>query len=579
MADGIPAVPAAQRLVDHDRPSAGLYRPPAGPGAVGTTVPARLSFGQERLWFMHQLFPQAHSYHVPAAFRLRGKIDFLALQEAFTELVERHTVLRTRYRSDGAAAIIADVELAQPFIIQIINVPSGLDEECRDLITERVKAPFNLDTGPVIRADLFRIAGDDHVLLVNLHHIASDAWSLSVLAREISRLYAGGPVAPLALQYEEYAGWQRDRLGGGAGQRHLDYWRRQLAGLTPLTVPGDRPRPEVPTFSGARATVVLDAGLAGRVRALCREHRVTLYAAMMAALQVLLARCCGRDDVTVGSSMSDRGRPEFEELIGFCVNTVALRTDLSGDPPFADVARRVQAAALDAHEHVELPFERLVEELAPDRTLSRMPLFSVVMTYVSTPPVELVLPGVEVSEFAFDPGIVRYDLEWFVFDSGGEITVEVDYQTDLFDAATIGRLLDAYLSLLADAVQAPRTPVSALGPPEPMGPRGPRGVIRARAAVPAAGHAVGLANGQAAAGTERGVAALFDEIFARRGSRPDDDFFELGGHSLLAIKLVNRIRQEFGVEPSLRSLFTSSTVARLAGQIDALLASGGTGPK
>jgi non-ribosomal peptide synthetase component F len=310
------------------------------------------------------------------------------------------------------------------------------------------------------------------------------------------------------------------------------------------------------------------------VRALCLEHRVTLYAAMMAALQVLLARCCGQDDVTVGSSVADRGLPEFEELIGFCVNTVALRTDLSGDPPFADVARRVQAAALGAYEHVELPFERLVEELAPGRTLSQMPLFSVVMTYVSTPPVELVLPGVQVSEFAFDSGIVRYDLECFVFDSGGEITVEVDYQTDLFDAATIGRLLEAYLRLLADAVRAPGARVSSLGPPEPIGPRGGAPV---RAVAPA-DRGVGPASGEGAAGTERGVAALFDEIFARQGSGPGDDFFELGGHSLLAIKLVNRVRQEFGVEPSLRGLFTSSTVARLAGEIDALLAAGG-GPK
>ena len=203
MADGISTVPAAQRLVDHDRPRPGQSWPHAGLGTGITAAPARLSFGQERLWFMHQLFPQAHSYHVPVAFRLRGKLNFRALQDAFTELLARHAVLRTRYRSAGDATIIPDVDPAQPFIIQIISVPSGSEEECRDLITERVKAPFNLDTGPVIRADLFRIAGDDHVLLVNVHHIASDAWSLSVLAREISRLYAGVPLAPLGLQATE----------------------------------------------------------------------------------------------------------------------------------------------------------------------------------------------------------------------------------------------------------------------------------------------------------------------------------------------------------------------------------------
>jgi non-ribosomal peptide synthetase component F len=256
------------------------------------------------------------------------------------------------------------------------------------------------------------------------------------------------------------------------------------------------------------------------------------------------------------------------------VNTVAMRADLSGDPSFTGVAAGAQAAALGAYEHVELPFERLVEELAPDRTLSQMPLFSVVMTYVSTPPVTLALPGLEVSEFAFDPGIVRYDLEWFVFDSGGEISIELDYQADLFDAATIGQLLDSYVRLLGDAVAAPRERVSRLGPPEPI-------ARRAGATVQAAAQSAAqpLSQAQGSAGAERKVGALFDEIFARQGSEPADDFFLQGGHSLLAIKLVNRIRQEFGVELPLRRLFTSSTVAKLAGEIDTLLAAGGTEPE
>ena len=348
---------------------------------------APLSFAQERLWFIDRLEPGSAVYNIPVAWRLDGALDEAALERALGEIVRRHEALRTTFREvDGSP-----VQVIAPFGGFTLPVEdlSGLGEadrevEARRRATEEAMRPFDLAAGPLFRAALLRLGEESHVLLLSMHHIVSDGWSMGVLFRELSALYAAyregreSPLPELAVQYADYAVWQREHLRGERLERQLSYWRERLAGAPELLeLPTDHPRPAVQTYRGASERIELPGELLERLRALGRSEGATLYMVVLSAFQVLLSKYSGSEDIVVGSPIAGRTRDEVAGLIGFFVNTLVLRTDLGGDPSFREVLRRVREVTLGAYEHQELPFEKLVAELQPERSLSHSPLFQV----------------------------------------------------------------------------------------------------------------------------------------------------------------------------------------------------------
>ncbi|HYH80098.1 MAG TPA: amino acid adenylation domain-containing protein, partial [Longimicrobium sp.] len=380
-----PTVAEMARAVEEMRRAELPVLPPVVPVERDGTLP--LSFAQERLWFIDRLEPESAAYNVPVVWRVGGALDEAALERSLSEIVRRHEALRTVFREvDGSP-----VQVVAPFGGFILPVEdlSGLSDADREAALRRrageeARRAFDLSAGPLFRAALLRLGAEDHVLLLCMHHILVDQWSMGVLRRELSTLYAAyredgeSPLAELAVQYADYAVWQRGQLRGEVLDRHLAYWKEHLAGAPELLeLPTDRPRPAVQTYRGAREGIMLSGELLARLEALGRSEGATLFMTLLAAFQVLLGRYGGSEDVVVGSPISGRTRREVEELIGLFLNTLVLRTDLSGDPGFRAVLGRVREMTLGAYEHQEIPFERLVTELQPGRSLSYSPLFQV----------------------------------------------------------------------------------------------------------------------------------------------------------------------------------------------------------
>jgi amino acid adenylation domain-containing protein len=433
---------------------------------------APLSFAQERLWFLDQLHPGATGYNIPSAHRIRGPLDGDLLAAALTEVTRRHEVLRSTVDEGPDGRPVHRVTPAGPVKLPVTLVDGGTPEQrlarAGELARAHVLQPFDLRRDPLLRAELFRLDDDDHVLLVCLHHLVSDQWTLSLLLRELSELYTaflldfGSPLPEPSVQYGDFTRWQRETVGEAALDTQLRYWRERLSGCEPLGLLTDRPRPPVQTWDGARVRRHLPARVLDGVRDMATRHGVTLFTAVAAGLTALLARHTGQTDIVFGAAMAHRDRPEFEDLLGFFVNTVVLRHDLSGDPAFGELLGRVQETALQAQENQELPFERLADLHGPDRDLSRPPLINVVLSFLNTPADPLRLPGSAVTGFVFDPGVVKFELDFMVFEADGELVVDVDYRRDLFDRSTVERLLLHLERVLAAAVRDPSRPVSAL---------------------------------------------------------------------------------------------------------------------
>jgi amino acid adenylation domain-containing protein len=444
--------------------------PPVVP--VERTRGLPLSFAQERLWFLDRLQPESAFYNVPLALRLDGALDARALERALGEVVRRHEALRTVFREvdGGPVQVIAP---AAGFALTTEDL-SGLEEESREAEAERrataeAARPFDLVAGPVFRARLLRLASEAHVLLLSMHHVASDGWSLGVLFRELSALYGayrgGGesPLSALPVQYADFAVWQRSVLRGAALERHLSFWRERLAGAPALLeLPTDYPRPAVQTFRGAYERVELSGELVERLRGLGRSESATLHMLLLGAFQVLLAKYAGSEDVVVGTPVAGRTRRETEELIGFFVNTLVVRTGLSGDPDFREVLRRVRGVTLAAYEHQEVPFERLVTELQPERSLSHSPLFQVVFALDSTDPSGAELPGLRLRRMAPGIGTTKFDLTLDLTDGPGGVRGALGYGTDLFERATIRRMRGHLERLLEQVAADPGRPLSEL---------------------------------------------------------------------------------------------------------------------
>jgi amino acid adenylation domain-containing protein len=452
-------------------------------------APVPLSFAQERLWFLDQLAPGLAVYNVPLAVRLTGRLDRRALARALRGVVRRHETLRTRFGEadgrpvhwiaapDAAAAPLPLVDLralrtsaaaaAKPAGAVVpqpaaVEAASPAASAARQLAGAEAARPFDLRQGPLLRARLVRLDVEEHLLLLTLHHIVSDGWSLGVLVREVARLYAGEALPEPAVQYADYALWLRQWLQDEALQEQLGYWRAQLAGLPALELPADRRRPAVPSHRGARLPLALPPPLARALRQLSRGAGVTLFMTLLAGFQVVLARIAGQDDVAVGTAVANRRRRELEELIGFFVNTLVLRTDLGGGASFRELLVRVREVALAAYGHQDLPFERLVEELRPERDAARPPLAQVFFVLQNAPLPDVHLPGLQLEALPVDSGTAKFDLSLVLSEDGEGIAGMMELSLDLFEPATVARWGGHLLRLLAAAAADPDRRIAEL---------------------------------------------------------------------------------------------------------------------
>ncbi len=453
----------------------GTWPSPAGLQAIPqrtrkNRVP--LSFAQERLWFLNQLEPDSPAYNITRAVRLSGPLNLPALEQTLNDLVRRHETLRTTFSTvDGRPEqVIAAKHTIQLPLFDLRSLPETerlYQAQCR--CTERARNPFDLTQGPLFRPALLRLGREDHILLLTMHHIISDGWSMGVIFREISVLYqafSAGKPAPhskLPVQYADYALWQREWLQGEVLETQLAYWKEQLAG-TPevLALPTDHTRPQEPSGRGAVQSLTLSKALADKLRVLSQREGVTLFMVCLAAFQTLLHRYTGQEDIVVGSPIANRTRAELEDLIGFFVNTLVLRVDLSGNPTFRELLGRVREVCLGAYAHQDLPFEKIVEVLQPVRDPVHPPLFQTMLVLQNTPAQALDLPGLCASAMHIDAEAPQFDLTLVLMREGEGLRAKIGYRTDLFEAPAIERMLGHLQTLLEGIVAGPSQRIADL---------------------------------------------------------------------------------------------------------------------
>jgi amino acid adenylation domain-containing protein len=416
------------------------------------------SFAQQRLWFLDQLEPGSPFYNVPAAVRLKGSLSDDALERSLYEIIRRHETLRTSFAEiDGQPMQIIAPEINWRLERRDLREMSegSREAEAQRLATEEARRPFDLTRAPLLRAALLRLDEDEHMLLLTMHHIISDGWSLGVFIHELGALYVAfaegrpSPLPELSIQYADFSHWEREWLRGEHIEEHLAYWRRKLAGKLPvLELPTTHSRPRVQTYRGGRHYFEIPIDLAGSLRELARSHETTLFMVLLAAFKTLLHRYTAQEDIIVGAPSANRNHGETENLIGFFVNTLVLRTDLSDDPAFTELLGRVRETVLEAHTHQEVPFEKLVEELQPERSLGHTPLFQVMFAFQNTVLPSLALPGLELSLLKLDTGTAKFDLMLMMAEAEEGLSGSMEYNADLFDEEAIRRLSTHLLNLL-----------------------------------------------------------------------------------------------------------------------------------
>src|SRR3989338_7601424 len=430
------------------------------------------SFAQERLWFLDQLEPDNPAYNVPAAVRLTGQLDIEALRRSLNEIVRRHETLRTTFTSvEGRPVqVISSPRLISVPVIDLEALPARERPRAVErLARDEAQHPFALDRGPLLRVQLLRLGPEEHVLLWTTHHIVSDAWSHRVVVDELTSLYsafaAGRPpsLPEPTIQYVDFAAWQRNWLRGEVLAQQLTYWKQQLAGAPPvLVLPTDHPRPTVKTFRGATHAFALSQSLSDALDTLSRHEGVTLFMTLLAAFKAFLVRYTGQTDLVVGTPIANRTRRELEGLIGFFVNTLALRTDCAGDPPFRELLARVREVTLGAYAHQDLPFEQLVEALKPVRDLSHTPIVQILFVFQNIPPAPLTLPGVTLEALEVPPGTAKFDLTLSCLETAQGLRGLWEYNTDLFDAPTIQRMASHFETFLEGLLAHPEGRLSEL---------------------------------------------------------------------------------------------------------------------
>ncbi|WP_147462895.1 condensation domain-containing protein, partial [Pseudomonas syringae] len=435
-----------------------------------TAVP--LSFSQRQLWFLDQMEPGNAFYNVPTAVRLKGVLDVSALERALNELITRHEILRTTFASvDGEPRQI--VHPAMPLVMPRVDLrnlsPTARQAQVSMAVEQEAKAPFDLASGPLLRASLLRLADEEYLWLYSVHHIIADGWSMGVILQEVTTVYGdflrgqASSLAPLAVQYADYACWQQQRLSDEALAGQLDFWQRTLADAPPLLdMPADRQRPTVQRYVGATFSSTVDGTTLRALNALARQTQGTLFNVLIGALSVLLWRHSGQRDLCIGTPFANRSRPEIEPLIGHFVNTQVIRQRLDPQQTFAELLREVRATLLDVHAHQDVPFDRVVEAVNPQRDTAYSPLFQVMMVLQNTPGNAAQMPGLSMTPYGTGSATAKFDLAFEWVERDGVLSLLVEYNTDLFDQTSIERLSGHYRQLLEQVALNPKQSVGAL---------------------------------------------------------------------------------------------------------------------
>ncbi|HEY0728058.1 MAG TPA: condensation domain-containing protein, partial [Pyrinomonadaceae bacterium] len=453
----------AERIEETMRSGDTLTLPPLKP--FTGTGPLPLSYAQQRLWFLDRLTPHNNAYNIPVGFRVRGPLNLIGLEQSFDETIQRHESLRTNFvEVDGQPVQVIAPRRKHSLILIDLSALAEAEQESllQRLGAEEAQRPFDLAADPLVRTTVFRLGEQEHVLSVVTHHIVSDGWSLDVLTRDVPRTYQafaqGVPsdLPELPIQYADYAYWQREWLQGEILERELSYWRNQLDGSLPeLNLPTDRPRPSALSLKGNAVAFELSETLTRQLKDLSQAEGSTLFITLLAAFQILLARYSGQDDIAVGAPVAGRRWVETEDLIGFFVNTLVLRTRFTGDPTVRDVLHRVREVTIEAQTHQDVPFEKLVEELQPQRTLSHGPLFQTMFVYLNEGERLEALDGLSFSSLELNHGTEKNDLTLRIVEEGAKLTGSLSYSTDLFDESTIRRMTAHWQRLLEAIVTDP----------------------------------------------------------------------------------------------------------------------------
>ena len=433
-----------------------------------TTAEHPLSFAQQRLWFINKLEPNSPAYNIAIAIRIKGQLNEVALAQSLKEIIRRHKVLRTSFKALNGEPVQVILEREAEDRGRYFPLPNS-ESEIQSFLVQEGQQPFDLAEVGLFRTKLLRLDAEESILIITMHHIIFDGWSAGVLIREVAALYKAfltgepSPLPELTIQYVDYAYWQREWLKGEILESQLAYWKQQLGGNLPvLNLPTDYPRPTVSTFRGARQTLVLPEVLRGGIKELSQQEGVTLFMILLAAFKTLLFRYTHQDDILVGSPIANRNLAEIQGIIGFFVNTLVLRSNLSGNPCFKELLKRIRRVALDAYSHQDLPFEKLVEEVQPDRSLSHTPLFQVMFALQNFPMPNLEVAGLNLQVQEVETGTAKFDLTLFVEDRGRELVAIFEYNTDLFKATTITRMLGHFQTLLEGIVANPNQRLSDL---------------------------------------------------------------------------------------------------------------------
>ncbi|ACK67646.1 amino acid adenylation domain protein [Rippkaea orientalis PCC 8801] len=431
-----------------------------------------LSFAQQRLWFLDQLEGENATYNIPGALKLEGSLKIEALEKSLNQIIKRHESLRTRFKTvNGEAVQIIDPE--GQINLKMITLES-LDEsekksQTQSLIKQEAEKPFNLSQDRLIRASLIKLGSESHILLITMHHIISDGWSMGVFVQELTSCYSGygqgkeTQLKPLSIQYADFAVWQREWLCGENLQKQLNYWKKKLTGLPPLIeLPTDHPRPPIQSFQGSHISFNLTSEMSEKLKQMSQQTGVTLFMTLLTAFSILLSRYSRQEDIAIGSPIANRNRAEIEPLIGFFVNTLVMRVNLEDNPTVEELLKQVRKTCLEAYSHQDVPFEKLVEEVKPERNMSHSPLFQVMFVLQNAPDEELSLPGLTVSPVEIEYNIAKFDLTLSMAETEKGLAGDWEYNTDLFERKTIERMIGHFQVLLEGIVNHPQEKIGQL---------------------------------------------------------------------------------------------------------------------
>jgi hypothetical protein len=579
-----PALRAA--MIEQKEALLALLGVPASQGGPSAPLAQRradaslvMSHAQERLWLLEQIQPGNLAYKMSWAIRIRGPLHVGALERALLEIIRRHEVLRTtfEFRKGHPALQVHPTNQNEIRRIDLRNLRFD-DGKIRlsELRLTEAERSFDLARDRLIRMSLIVLRDDEHVLLLTLHHIVFDGWSVGVFMKEFDLLYESfalgreSPLKELPLQYSDYAAWQREWLRAGVLEQQLRYWKKTLAGMVILDLPTDRPRPARTSYRGDACQVAVARSLATTLEALSREHGVTLFILLSAAFKILLQRYSGRDDISVGTAIANRTRKETEVLIGFFVNTLLLRTDLSGNPTFVELLAREREVVLGAYDNQDTPFERVVEELQPERDLSRSPLFGVMFVLQNAPREQLRANALEFELMPGDQKTAKFDLLLSLSRTNLGLNGILEYRTDLFDRETVERLVAYLQQLLAAIVANPMSRLSELpalngNESRPL----QRDIGKPLEARPRSQSSDDGQTERAPTPTEKLLIDIWKEVLKVDGIGRLDNFFEKGGHSLAGVFVLSRVEELTQVKLDLGMLFETPTLAAFAERIEA----------